>query len=119
MRKDTTEKFRSIESMNFNDLKDGDRINVDYWHLTKTGNGATCDIRGPSETYFTIKNDGENYDFITKEGNKEIRLSQKDCAVAYHKNLESLIFVRLLENDDKHKPSVEVHILSNIIKIKK
>lgn len=103
------------------DLKDGDKINVDYWHLTKTGNGATCDIRGPSEAYFTIKKDAENYDFATSvtSGNerKEFTLSQKECVFDYHKNLKSLIIVRLLEDDDK--PSVEVHILSNIVKVNK
>lgn len=113
--------------MNFNDfiktydLKDGDRVNVDYWHLTKIGNGATCDIRGPSETFFTIKKDDENYDFVTSvtsgKEKKEFTLSQKECVFAYHKNLKSLIIVRLLENDNK--PSTEVHILSNIVKVNK
>lgn len=111
--------MNSDDFIQMKELSYGDRINVDYWHLTKIGNGATCDIRGPSEANFTIEKSGENYNFITKEGNKEIRLSQKDCTVAYHKNLESLIFVRLIENDDKHKSSAEVHILSNIRKNKK
>lgn len=119
--------IKRIEPMRFSDfieiydLKDGDKINVDYWHLTKTGNGANCDIRGPSEAYFTIKKDAENYDFATSvtSGNerKEFTLSQKECVFAYHKNLKSLIIVRLLENDDK--PSTEVHILSNIVKVNK
>lgn len=101
--------------MDFYGLKNGGKIDADYWRLKKTGSGANFEAVGPSETYFTIDNNGENYVFVTKESKKEIKLFSKDCAVAYYKNLQSLIFVKL--NIDE--PSTEVHILSNIVKLNK